>query len=137
MTDYYDLLGVSRNATGDELKRAYRRKARELHPDANDGDAATAEQFKEVARAYQVLSDPEQRDRYDRFGEAGVSGQGAPRMEDVFSGGLNDLFDAFFGGQSPFGGGGARRRPAGPPRGQDMEVVADIGFEQAVFGASV
>jgi molecular chaperone DnaJ len=138
MADYYQLLGVSPSATSDEIKRAYRRKARELHPDANDGDAATAERFKEVARAYQVLSDPEQRERYDRYGEAGVGGPNGPRVDDVFSGGLNDLFDAFFGGQSPFGGGsGPRRRPAGPPRGQDMEVVADIAFEQAVFGDTV
>ena len=136
--DYYELLGVSRAASNDEIKRAYRRKARELHPDANPDDAATAERFKEVARAYAVLSDPDQRARYDRFGEAGVSGAGGQRVEDMFGGGggLNDLFDAFFGGQSPFGGGG-RRGPAGPPRGQDLEVVADITFEQAVFGAEV
>ncbi len=139
MADFYELLGVSRNATADEIKRAYRKRARELHPDANPGDAATAEKFKEVARAYQVLSDPEQRARYDRYGEAGVAGGDGPRVEDIFGGGgLNDLFDAFFGGNSPFGGGGGRRSgPAGPPRGQDMEVVADIGFEQAVFGATI
>ena len=138
MADYYELLGVPRTASGEEIKRAYRRKARELHPDANPDDTATAERFKEVARAYQVLSDPDQRARYDRFGEAGVGGAGAgPRIEDVFGGGgLNDIFDAFFGGQSPFGGGG-RRGPSGPPRGQDLEVVADISFEQAVFGATV
>jgi molecular chaperone DnaJ len=137
MTDYYQLLGVSRGASSEEIKRAYRLKARELHPDANDGDSATAERFKEVARAYQVLSDPEQRERYDRFGEAGVGSPNGPRVDDLFSGGLNDLFDAFFGGQSPFGGGGGRRRPTGPPRGQDLEVVTDIAFEQAVFGATV
>jgi molecular chaperone DnaJ len=138
MSDYYELLGVSRNASAEEIKRAYRRKARELHPDANPDDAATSERFKEVARAYEVLSDDEQRARYDRFGEAGVSGGGGPRVEDVFSGGgLNDLFDAFFGGQNPFGTGGARRGPTGPPRGQDMEVVVDVEFEQAVFGATV
>jgi molecular chaperone DnaJ len=139
MADFYELLGVARGATPEELKRAYRQRARELHPDTNP-DPAAGEQFKEVARAYEVLSDAEQRARYDRFGEAGVSGSGGGgRPEDVFSGGgLNDLFDAFFGGQNPFGGGGQRRGgPAGPPRGQDMEVVADIAFEQAVFGATV
>jgi molecular chaperone DnaJ len=140
LADYYEQLGVSRQASAEEIKRAYRRKARELHPDANPDDTATAERFKEVARAYQVLSDPEARARYDRFGEAGVGGSSGsgPRVEDVFSGGgLNDLFDAFFGGQSPFGGGGPRRGPSGPPRGQDMEVVADVTFEQAVFGATL
>jgi molecular chaperone DnaJ len=139
MADFYDLLGVTRTATPEELKRAYRQKARELHPDTNP-DPVAAERFKEVARAYEVLSDADQRARYDRFGEAGVNGaSGGGRPEDVFAGGgLNDLFDAFFGGQNPFGGGGARRGgPAGPPRGQDMEVVADISFEQAVFGATV
>ncbi|MGI9029581.1 MAG: DnaJ domain-containing protein, partial [Ilumatobacteraceae bacterium] len=140
MADFYELLGVSRRATAEELKRAYRQRARELHPDANPNDRATAERFKEVARAYQVLSDPDQRARYDRFGEAGVRGAGGgPRVDDVFGGGggLNGLFDAFFGGQSPFGGGGGRRGPSGPPRGQDMEVAADIAFEHAVFGATV
>ena len=114
MADYYELLGVSRD--GDAATRSSGRtasKARELHPDANPDDAATAERFKEVARAYEVLSDPDQRARYDRFGEAGVGGAGGPRVEDVFGGGgLNDLFDAFFGGQNPFGGG----RPARPGR---------------------
>ena len=139
MADYYELLGVPRSASADDLKRAYRRRARELHPDANPDDAATAERFKEVARAYQVLSDPDLRARYDRFGEAGVAGAGGPRADDMFGGGINDIFDAFFGGQNPFGGaaGGGRRGPAGPPRGQDMEVVADVTFEQAVFGAEM
>jgi molecular chaperone DnaJ len=137
MADYYELLGVSRTATTEEIKKAYRRKAREFHPDANPGDTEAAEQFKQVARAYQVLSDDQQRARYDRYGEAGVGGAGAgPTAEDLFGGGLGDIFETFFGGGgSPFGGG--RRGPSGPPRGQDMEVIADITFEQAVFGDEI
>jgi molecular chaperone DnaJ len=134
--DLYAILGVPRSASADEIKRAYRQKARELHPDANPDDPGTGEHFKELARAYQVLSDPDQRARYDRFGDAGIGGAGGG-ADSGFGGGLGDLFDAFFGGGgSPFGGGG-RRGPSGPPRGQDMEVVADLAFEQAVFGVQI
>jgi len=139
MADYYELLGVSRAATADEIKKAYRQRAREFHPDANPDDASAAEQFKKVAQAYQVLSDDQQRARYDRYGEQGVGGAGGgPSAEDLFGGGLGDIFETFFGGGggSPFGG-GRSRGPSGPPRGQDLEVIADISFEQAVFGDEI
>lgn len=136
VADYYEMLGVSRSASVDELKRAYRQRARELHPDTNP-DAGATEEFKALSRAYQVLSDPDQRARYDRFGEAGVSGAGGgPSADDIFGGGLNDLFSSLFGGAAGFGG-GRQRGPNGPPRGQDMEVVATVSFEQAVFGATL
>ncbi len=138
MADFYELLGVGRGASAEEIKRAYRKRARELHPDANPDDPQAAERFKELSKAYAVLSDPQQRARYDQFGEAGVGGMGgATGFEDLFGGGgLGDIFDAFFGGGgSPFGGG--RRGPSGPPRGQDMEVTVAIDFEQSVFGDQI
>ena len=132
MADYYELLGLTRSATTDEVKRAYRRKALELHPDTN-ADPRAEEQFKEVARAYEVLSDPDQRARYDRFGEAGVGASAAGGGFDPFggAGGLGDLFESVFG-MAGFGPSG----PAGPPRGQDLEAGVDLTFEEAVFGAT-
>ena len=132
-TDYYELLGVSRNATPDELKKAYRRLARELHPDTNP-DPTAEERFKEINLAYETLSDPERRQRYDMFG-ADQPGAGAG-FDPFGGGGLGDIFDAFFGGggQSPFG---ARTRgPSGPPRGTDLEVAVDLEFTEAVFGVT-
>ena len=139
-TDYYKLIGVSRSASADEIKKAYRKRARQLHPDANPDNPEAGEQFKELSKAYAVLSDDQQRARYDQFGEAGVGGAGGgPSMNDMFSGGgLGDIFDAFFGGGGggPFGGGG-QRGPTGPPRGQDMEIAVAITFEQSVFGGQI
>ena len=133
-TDLYELLGVSRDATDDELKRAYRAKAREHHPDTNQDDGDAGEHFKEISLAYEVLSDPERRVRYDRFGHAGVFGQGVggPAGGDPFgTGGLGDLFDAFFNGM---GGAAGGRRRTGPVPGPDAEMVLELSFREAVFG---
>jgi molecular chaperone DnaJ len=131
-TDYYQLLGVTRDASQDEIKRAYRRLARQLHPDTGHGDAESEARFKEVVRAYEVLSDPEKRQRYDAYGPAGVEGTTVGADPFGFGGGIGDVFEAFFG-SSPFGG--RRRGPAGPPRGEDLEQVVELEFEAAVFGS--
>lgn len=133
MADYYDLLGVSRDADADTLKRAYRRLARQYHPDINKEPGAE-DRFKEVGRAYEVLSDPQTRARYDQFGEAGLGGAaGGPDMGDM--GGFADLFETFFsgfGGASAGAGGRPRRR--GPQQGDDLRYDLTISFEQGVFG---
>jgi len=128
-TDYYELLGVDRRATEDELKRAYRQLANTLHPDKNGGDPESEARFKEVTLAYETLRDPERRRRYDMFGPNEQGGAG-PSMGDVFGSGLGDLFESFFGGQRFTG------RPSGPRRGEEIEVVVDLAFEEAVFGVS-
>ncbi len=134
-TDYYELLEVSRTATADEIKKSYRRLARKYHPDANPDDPEAEAQFKELAQAYEILSDPERRARYDQFGSDDSINFGDPFGQGGM-GGLGDLFDAFFSGGSPFGGGGGGRSrgPTGPPRGPDLEVVATLDLEDAVFG---
>jgi molecular chaperone DnaJ len=137
--DYYALLGVASTATEDEIKRAYRKQARELHPDAKPGDAASEERFKQVTLAYETLRDPERRRRYDMYGPDAARGSGGPGG-DPFAGfggggGLGDIFDTFFGGGGPFGGGRGGGRAAGPPRGHDVEMRLQLSFEEAVFGA--
>jgi molecular chaperone DnaJ len=135
--DYYDVLGVSRDADDATIKKAFRRLARELHPDVNKDDPAAEEKFKEAAEAYEVLSDAERRATYDRYGHEGLrSGGYAPNFESF--GSMSDLFEAFFGGGlgGAFGGafGGGR---SGPIQGADIQVSAEVSLGEAAHGAPV
>ncbi len=132
--DYYDILGISKTASDDEIKKAYRKAAVAYHPDKEGGDEA---KFKEVGEAYEVLKDSAKRQRYDQFGHAGVGGNGGGGNPfggfngqnvnfDFGEGGFGDIFSQFFGG----GGGGQR----GPKRGRDVEVTLQLSFEEAIFG---
>ncbi len=128
--DYYDVLGVSRRASEEDIRKAFRKHALEYHPDRNKSEGA-ADKFKEVNEAYQVLSDSKKRASYDRFGHAGVGGNGARGFEGFENfGGFGDIFDAFFGG----GMGGSRVNAA--RRGANLEYVLRLEFEEAVFGAN-
>ncbi|MFD0715066.1 molecular chaperone DnaJ [Paenibacillus sp. GCM10027626] len=123
--DYYEVLGVDKNASAEDMKKAYRKLAREYHPDVNKA-ADAEEKFKEVKEAYDVLSDDSKRETYDRYGHVdpnqGFGGGGAD-----FSGGFGDIFDMFFGG-------GGRRDPNAPQRGNDLQYTMTIEFKEAVFG---
>ena len=125
--DFYEILGVSKTASAEEIKKAYRKKAIEFHPDKNPGDKVSEEKFKEAAEAYEVLSDDQKRQRYDQYGHAGVGGAagggfggGSMNMEDIFSH-FGDIFGGHFGG---FGGIGGSQRSGGQPvrRGSDFVV---------------
>ncbi len=143
--DYYEVLGVAKGASADEIKKAYRKVAMQYHPDRNPGDKAAEEKFKEAAEAYEVLSDADKRAQYDRFGHAGVSGngrggQGGPgNMEDIFSqfGDIfgDDIFGSFFGG----GGGGRSRGGQSKPRGtrgSNLRVKLKLNYEEIAKGVT-
>lgn len=127
--DLYEVLGVSPDATQEDIKRAYRRLAREHHPDVNHHDPDAERRFKEVNLAYQTLSDPAKRRQYDLYGGEGLS-------PDMFGfGDLGDIFEAFFG-PSPFGRGPGPRRATRTARGRDLHLILEVDFEDAVFGAT-
>jgi molecular chaperone DnaJ len=130
-TDYYDVLGVSRDASDGEVKKAFRRLARELHPDVNTHDPEAEAKFKEAAEAYEVLSDPERRATYDRYGAEGLRSGGYAPNFDAF-GSFSDIFDAFFGGGDVFG-----RASGGAMQGGDVAVGADIDLSAAARGETV
>ena len=124
--DYYEVLGISRNATDEEIKKAFRKLAFQYHPDHNHGDGA-ADRFKEINEAYEVLSDADKRAAYDRFGHGGAEGLFGRGFEGFDFGGFGDIFDAFFGGATT-----ATRQA--PRRGADLHYSLTITFEEAVFG---
>ncbi len=135
--DYYDVLGVPRDADDTSIKKAFRRLARELHPDVNSHDPQAEEKFKEAAEAYEVLSDPDRRATYDRYGHEGLrSGGYAPNFDGF--GSVGDIFEAFFGGSGPFGdifGGGGRT--GGAIQGGDVAQAVEIELADAAHGTSV
>ncbi len=135
--DCYEVLGIDKNASDIEIKKAYRKLAKKYHPDANDGDKVSEAKFKEVSEAYEILNDPEKRSRYDQFGHAGTdpngfggSGFGGAGFD---FGGFGDIFESFFGGTG-FGGGRSGRTRNGPQRGADLQYKCEVTFEQAAFG---
>ncbi|MBN2862685.1 MAG: DnaJ domain-containing protein, partial [Bacteroidales bacterium] len=136
--DYYEVLGVSKNATKDEIKKAYRKQALKYHPDKNPGNKKAEESFKEAAEAYEVLSSEEKRARYDRFGHAGMSGAGngfgggGMTMEDIFSS-FGDIFGDAFGGFGGFGGG--RRSSRRVNKGSNLRVKVKLNLQEIANGA--
>jgi len=135
--DYYEALGLEKGASGDDIKKAFRKSALKYHPDKNQGNKDAEEKFKEINEAYQVLSDPQKKSNYDQYGTAegaggfGGFGGGSGGFEGGFEGGFGDIFESIFGGG--FSSGGGRRRN-GPAKGADLEHNMNLTFEEAVFG---
>lgn len=144
--DYYEVLGIDRNADEAAIKAAYRKKAKKYHPDLNPGDAEAEQKFKEVNEAYEILSDPEKKQRYDTYGQAGVDPNFNPGGFDGFGGSggftggvdINDIFENFFGGGfSGFGGSTSRRSdPNAPRKGADVRVGVSLSFMEAAHGVT-
>jgi molecular chaperone DnaJ len=132
MNDLYEVLGVAKTASQDEIKKAYRKLARRYHPDKNHGDKEAEERFKEIQAAYDVLGDPEKRKEYDQVGSRLFSGQGGPGGVQFDFGDLGDLLGGFFGGGSAQGRGSQRGR-----RGRDVEAAVNLSFEESLEGVTV
>ena len=137
--DYYEVLGVSKGASDEEIKKAYRKVAKKYHPDLNPGDKEAEAKFKEANEAYEVLSDSTKKARYDQFGFAGVDPNYGAGAGGGFTGGfdfgdLGDIFSDFFGGGFTGGFGGTRQSRTGPQRGESLRVGLTITFEEAAFG---
>lgn len=134
--DYYEVLGLQKGASEEEVKKAFRKMAMKYHPDRNPGDKEAEEKFKEVNEAYSILSDPDKKDKYDRFGFAGVdpSAGGFGGFGGGGFGGFEDIFGDIFGGMFGGGGGSYSRRRNGPVKGKDLQKAIEITFEEAAFG---
>ncbi|MBN2658420.1 MAG: molecular chaperone DnaJ [Spirochaetales bacterium] len=136
--DYYEVLGIEKGASPEEIKKAYRKLAVKYHPDRNQNNPEAEAKFKEATESYEVLSDPQKKQAYDQYGFAGVDGMGGPSFnasafsgfEDIFGGDFSSIFDSFFGGGGRRGGG----RRGGPSRGSDLRYDMEIDFHDAVFG---
>ncbi|MBL7107295.1 MAG: molecular chaperone DnaJ [Phycisphaerae bacterium] len=132
--DYYEVLGVNKNASAEDIKRAYRRMAMKYHPDKNPGDKGAEAKFKECAEAYEVLSNPEKRQRYDQFGHEGLRGSGMHDFSRMNVDDIGSMFSDIFGFGDIFGTGRSKRRPTGPAKGYDLETTVELTLNDIAEG---